>query len=208
MVNFLTVRSLNYTIKRFDRPTFLLLSPKLTKERTATSATKAIERRMFYPHRTSMRRQRPNRLRTDRTGRGPPSPHSTEGVLKTSAGITRSRDYLLLADFDSEPRPVFAGPRLKPPKWVRMSDRTLALDGLLACLVRTGTKGRASMTPTPIVNDFNSSVPQATAVPSAATSPATANQDISRLGRQLNSANRAICQGPCNPEPPSLSLNR
>ena len=147
MVNFLTVRSLNYTIKRFDRPTFLLLSPKLTKERTATSATKAIERRMFYPHRTSMRRQRPNRLRTDRTGRGPPSPHSTEGVLKTSAGIKRSRDYLLLADFDSEPRPVFAGPRLKPPKWVRMSDRTLALDGLLACLILTGIKGQAIVSP-------------------------------------------------------------
>jgi len=150
----------------------------------------------------------PMALMADRTGKGPPLPTSTKGVLRTRTGITRSRDYLLLADFDSEPRPVFAGLRLKPPKWVRMSGRTLALDGLLACLVRTGTKGRASMTPTPIVNDFNSSVPQATAVPPAATSPATANQDISRLGRQLNSANRAICQGPCNPEPPKLCLNR
>ena len=125
---------------------------------------------MFYPHRTSMRRHRPSRLRTDRTGRGPPSPHSTEGVLKTSAGITRSRDYLLLADFDSEPRPVFAGPRLKPPKWVRMSDRTLALDGLLACLIRTGIKGHPPRRHSShITHDRNSSIPRLLFSPAART---------------------------------------
>ena len=41
--------------------------------------------------------------------------------------------FLLLADRDNEPGPVFACPQLKPLGWVRMPDRALEQGGLLAC---------------------------------------------------------------------------